>query len=67
MSVNDSSQQVVFTNKARCRDCYRCVRVCPVKAIRMSQGQAYVVDSRCLRCGTCVRECPAKAPKVTGV
>ena len=35
---------VVFTNKARCRDCYRCVRVCPVKAIRMHDGQANVVE-----------------------
>jgi PAS domain S-box-containing protein len=53
--------QVVFTNKARCRDCYRCVRVCPVKAIRMHDGQANVVDSRCIGCGTCVRECPQGA------
>lgn len=54
-------RQVVFTNKAQCRDCYRCVRVCPVKAIRMHEGQAYVVDSRCIGCGTCVRECPQGA------
>ena len=52
---------VVFTNKARCRDCYRCVRVCPVKAIRMHEGQANVVDARCISCGTCVRECPQGA------
>ncbi len=53
--------QVVYTNKARCRDCYRCVRVCPVKAIRMEAGQASVVAERCLACGTCVRECPQSA------
>ncbi len=52
---------VVFTNKARCRDCYRCVRVCPVKAIRMHEGQANVVQARCISCGTCVRECPQRA------
>ena len=52
---------VVFTNKARCRDCYRCVRVCPVKAIRMHEGQANVVEARCISCGTCVRECPQGA------
>lgn len=61
MGETDSARQVVFTNKARCRDCYRCVRVCPVKAIQMRQGQAYVVDARCIRCGTCVRECPQGA------
>ena len=53
--------QVVFTNKARCRDCYRCVRVCPVKAISMHGGQAFVEEDRCLACGTCIRECPQGA------
>lgn len=52
---------VVFTNKARCRDCYRCVRVCPVKAIRMHDGQASVDPERCVACGTCIRECPQQA------
>jgi iron only hydrogenase large subunit-like protein/uncharacterized Fe-S cluster-containing protein len=61
MSDSNAARQVVFTNKARCRDCYRCVRVCPVKAIQMHEGQAYVVDGRCIRCGTCVRECPQGA------
>lgn len=53
--------QIVFTNKARCRDCYRCVRVCPVKAIRMAHGQAFVDPDRCISCGTCIRECPQGA------
>lgn len=57
-------QHVVYTNKAQCRDCYRCVRMCPVKAIRMHEGQAYVEPSRCLACGTCVRECPQGAKSI---
>lgn len=56
-----SSAPIISTNRAKCRDCYRCVRVCPVKAIRMRQGQAQVVEERCIYCGTCVRECPQKA------
>ncbi len=55
------SSQVVYTNNAMCRDCFRCVRVCPVKAIRLNDGQASVVDDRCIACGTCVRECPQHA------
>ena len=54
---------IVFTLTARCRDCYRCVRVCPVKAIRMQKGQAYVDQKRCIACGTCIRECPQKAKR----
>ena len=53
--------QIVFTNKARCRDCYRCIRVCPVKAIRMENDQAFVVEERCIACGTCIRECQQNA------
>lgn len=56
--------QIITTNKARCRDCYRCVRVCPVKAIRISDGQAQVDAPRCIVCGTCVRECPQQAKQV---
>ena len=54
-------RQVVYTNEARCRDCYRCVRVCPIKAIRIDDGQAFVDPDRCISCGTCVRECPQDA------
>lgn len=55
------SRQIVFTLTARCRDCYRCLRNCPVKAIRMQDGQAYVDEARCIACGTCIRECPQQA------
>ncbi len=61
MTSERPPNQVVFTNKARCRDCYRCVRVCPVKAISMHKGQAMVEPERCLACGTCIRECPQGA------
>ncbi|MCX7625710.1 MAG: 4Fe-4S binding protein [Candidatus Sumerlaeaceae bacterium] len=60
-ALHFTSAPIISTNRAKCRDCYRCVRVCPVKAIRMKQGQAQVVEERCIYCGTCVRECPQKA------
>ena len=59
-----SAQGIVSTNDARCRDCYRCVRVCPVKAIRIRDGQAQVDPERCIVCGSCVRECPQNAKRV---
>lgn len=55
------NDQIVFTNKAKCLDCNRCVRVCPVKAIKMKDGQAQVDPDRCIVCGTCIKECPQKA------
>lgn len=61
MEFGQRHNQVVFTNRARCRDCYRCIRVCPVEAIGIRDGQAYVDERRCISCGTCIRECPQKA------
>ncbi len=55
------ASEIVFTRKARCRDCHRCLRACPVKAIRVHDGQAQVVPELCIACGTCIRECPQKA------
>ncbi len=52
---------VVSANPARCQDCYRCVRTCPVKAIRVISNQAEVVDDLCIICASCVRACPQKA------
>jgi iron only hydrogenase large subunit-like protein/uncharacterized Fe-S cluster-containing protein len=54
-------EPIVNTTKAHCRDCYRCLRECPVKAIRIVDGQASVDAERCIHCGTCVRECPQGA------
>src|SRR5574344_2947747 len=56
---------VVYTTKAKCRDCYRCVRVCPVHAIKMENGQAQVITENCIACGTCIKECPQHAKTYT--
>lgn len=44
-----------------CRDCYRCVRVCPVNAIKMKDAQASVIAEKCISCGRCINECPQGA------
>ncbi len=62
---NQERKTVVYTTKAKCRDCYRCVRVCPVNAIKMENGQAQVVTENCIACGTCIIECPQHAKTYT--
>jgi iron only hydrogenase large subunit-like protein/uncharacterized Fe-S cluster-containing protein len=55
------SEWVISTNRARCRDCYRCVRTCPVKAVKVRNGQAQIVAELCTACGSCVLACPQEA------
>ncbi|MEI8374375.1 MAG: [Fe-Fe] hydrogenase large subunit C-terminal domain-containing protein [Planctomycetota bacterium] len=50
-------QAYITTVEERCRMCYTCVRECPVKAIRITEGQAQVIGERCIACGNCVRVC----------
>lgn len=61
MNKDKSRIQVVYTNPAKCRDCYRCVRVCPVNAIKMVNAQANVIPEKCIACGKCIHECPQGA------
>jgi iron only hydrogenase large subunit-like protein len=54
----------IFTEKRECQDCYKCVRNCPVKAIRVEDGYASVIPELCIVCGHCVEVCPNGAKKV---
>ena len=57
-------QSPVYTYPSSCRDCYRCVRVCPVGAIRVSRDVVSVISEECVACGLCVRECPKGLQRV---
>ena len=54
----------IFTEKRECQDCYKCVRHCPVKAIKVEGGYASVVPELCILCGHCVEVCPNTAKRV---
>jgi iron only hydrogenase large subunit-like protein len=54
----------VYSETAQCQDCYKCLRHCPVKAIRVAQGHAAIDPARCIACGACVEACPAGAKRV---
>jgi iron only hydrogenase large subunit-like protein len=54
----------IFTERNECQDCYKCIRGCPVKAIKIENGVASVIENLCILCGTCVNICPAEAKKV---
>ena len=50
--------------KSNCKSCFRCVRKCPVKAIRFSGNQARIIGNECILCGNCVVQCPQNAKKI---
>lgn len=56
-------EPVITTQKANCRNCYKCIRACPLKAIAFAEDQARVVAEDCILCGQCVRVCPQGAPQ----
>lgn len=54
----------VYTLKNECHDCYKCIRECHVKAIKIQDNSASVIDERCVACGHCVTVCPSGAKRV---
>ncbi|MDD3237163.1 MAG: [Fe-Fe] hydrogenase large subunit C-terminal domain-containing protein [Candidatus Gastranaerophilales bacterium] len=54
----------VYTLKNECHDCYKCVRECHAKAIKIENGHASVLSEKCIACGSCVKACPANAKRV---
>ncbi len=57
---------VIHSEKANCKNCYKCVRVCPVKSIRVENHQAKIIERDCIFCGSCVMGCPQGAKVVSG-
>ena len=51
--------------KSNCKNCYKCIRHCPVKAIRFSGNQAYIIGNECILCGQCFVVCPQNAKEIS--
>lgn len=50
--------------KSNCKNCYKCIRHCPVKSIRFSGNQAYIINNECILCGQCFVVCPQNAKEI---
>ena len=58
------STEFIRLKKANCVNCYKCIRHCPVKAIRFSGGQAHIINNECIECGQCFVVCPQDAKSI---
>lgn len=54
---------ISFESK-NCKDCYSCLRNCPVKTIKFVNNKATILDENCILCGRCVNVCPQDAKRV---
>lgn len=50
--------------KSNCKNCYKCIRHCPVKSIRFSGDQAHIIGDECILCGQCFVVCPQNAKEI---
>ncbi len=51
--------------KSNCKNCYKCIRHCPVKSIRFSANQAHIISDECILCGQCFVVCPQNAKEIS--
>lgn len=58
-------QSCLTLKKSNCKNCYKCIRHCPVKSIRFSGNQAHIIDNECILCGHCFVVCPQNAKQIT--
>lgn len=56
--------QYLKLKKSNCKNCYKCIRHCPVKSIRFFENQAFIVEDECILCGHCFVVCPQNAKEI---
>ena len=54
----------LMLKKSNCKNCYKCIRHCPVKSIRFSGNQAHIIGDECILCGHCFVVCPQNAKQI---
>lgn len=50
--------------ESNCKNCYKCIRYCPVKSIKFSDNEAHIVNDECILCGMCYVVCPQNAKSI---
>lgn len=55
---------MITLKKSNCKNCYKCIRNCPVKSIRFSGSQAHIIEQECVLCGRCFVVCPQNAKQI---
>lgn len=61
-------EPLVKIDEQKCTTCYTCLRVCPVKAIKIKEEDKFplISQSRCIGCGDCITSCSPGAISYRG-
>ncbi len=51
-------QYCLTSDTSDCRNCYKCIRNCPIKAISFEDNKAAIIAEDCILCGKCYNVCP---------
>ena len=62
--MEHNAHNIIQLQKSNCKNCYKCIRHCPVKSIRFSGNQANIVGDECILCGQCFVVCPQNAKEI---
>jgi len=61
MKIGQPPQHFVDINLERCNGCVLCMKVCPMKAIRVTKDEKAHILGTCIDCGSCISVCPRNA------
>ncbi len=61
-----STPNSLHIEPGKCTECFRCLRACPARALRLRGGRPEVLEHLCLDCATCISSCPTGAMTMTG-
>lgn len=64
MSQRGETMSTIQFKEANCKNCHKCIRSCPVKAIAFNNQQASIIEKDCILCGNCLKACPQNAKSV---
>lgn len=54
----------IYTEASECAHCYKCIRLCALKAIQVEDGTPQIRAADCVFCGNCVSACHSKAKRI---
>ena len=52
------------SKSSNCKNCYKCIRHCPIKSISFADNKASIIRDSCILCGRCYLVCPQEVKVV---